>query len=322
MQILRHYLGRRQTALDCSPSYPLDVHIRSDIDGLCRMRLLRLQTTPVCSWKSPDYIWTIPGAICTVFDSSPVYLLTNKKIDLKDDILELIDKDDVASRRSNTEGRTCCICGNSETFVDSKGREHWSYHRDEEGKWTGNWLCNTCRMNTKEMKKYYKDRYDDIKYISDCRNALINIKSERCKGCIGVQICATTVGVEDLNIQMDNFRYYVDLDKHTKYGFIEVKTATFNKRDGRWYFYDIHKENFDTVLLVCMDQHGPWKNVLRMYAIPSDKITTSTTITIYDTPSIRHPRWYEEFEIDAKPFNDTYHKMNINICSVLIKRQI
>lgn len=226
-------------------------------------------------------------------------------------MLEVIDKKDT---------RKCFICGNSETYRDSEGREHWSYHYDEKGKWTRNWLCNTCRMNTESVKKYYKKRYDEIKYITDCRNARIDIKSEKCKGCIGVQICTITLGVDDLNIQIDNFGYYVDLDKHTKYGFIEVKIAVFNKRDGRWYFHDIHKENFDYIFLVCMDQYSPWKNVLRIYVVPSDRITTSTTITIYENPSVRCSRWYEEFEIDVKPFNETYHNMNIMECPVLRKR--
>lgn len=202
--------------------------------------------------------------------------------------MELIDKDDIINtRRSNNEGRVCYICGSSETHIDSEGREHWGYHRGEKGKWTGNWLCNACRNATDGAKEYYKKRYDKIKYITDCRNARVNIKSGKCKGCIGAQICAITLGVEDLNIQTDNFTYYVDLGMHTKYGFIEVKTATFNKRDGRQYFHDIHKEKFNYLFLVCMDQYGPWKNVLRIYAIPSDNITTSTTITIYENPSIR-----------------------------------
>lgn len=131
-------------------------------------------------------------------------------------------------------------------------------------------------------------------------------------------VCANTLDVKDLNIETDNFTYYVDLSEHVNYGYSEVKTATFNKIDGRWYLNRIHKENFDTLLLVCMDQYDPWKNVKRICAIPSNMITTTTTITIYDAPSVRL-RWYERFEIDPKPFNDNYHKMNINICPVLAK---
>ncbi len=57
------------------------------------------------------------------------------------------------------------------------------------------------------------------------------------------------------------------------------------------------------------------------HAIPYDKITTSTTITIYENSSIRDHRWYEEFEIDTKLFNDAYHKMNIDKCPILRKRK-
>lgn len=223
-------------------------------------------------------------------------------------MLEIIDKKDV---------RKCFICGNEKTFVDSDGRQHWAYHYNEKGECTEEWLCNTCRMNTESVKKYYKDRYDELKHITDCRNAHIDIKRARCRGCIGVQICAITLGVNILDIEMDNFRYFVDLSMHQEYGYSEVKTATLNIREGRWYFSKIHKENFDTLLLVCMDQYGYWKDVKRVYAIPTNMITTTTTITIYLNPS--RVVWYESFEIDAKPYNDTYHNMDIKNCPALGK---
>lgn len=218
--------------------------------------------------------------------------------------------------------RKCFKCGSFDTYTDADGNEHWAYNYDDNKKWTGDYLCNKCRMTAGEMKKYYKDRYDEIKYVRDCRNARINVGSEKCKGCIGAQICANTLGVDILDIEMDNFRYYVDLSKHDVYGFIEVKIATFNKRDGRWYVHKVNKENFDTLLIVCMDQYEPWRNVLKLYAIPSSKISTSTTITIYENKSIRGSRWYEEFEIDAKPFNDTYHSIDINKCPMLSRKSV
>jgi len=263
------------------------------------------------------------GLICASFDRSPVLIFDDEKlwryIEISGVIMvEIIDIYDMTKiGRRIPPGRTCYKCEKSDTYIDSDGCEHWAKHRDEKGKWTGHWLCNTCRMATDEMKKYYKERYDEIKYVRDCRNGRIDITKERCKGCIGAQICAKTLGVNILNIEMDNFRYYVDLSKHPNYGYCEVKTATFNKRDGRWYFHDIHKEKFDTLLLTCMDQYSPWDNVLKMYAIPTHKITTSTTITIYDNPSRK--TWYEEFDVDAKPFNGTYQDIDINKCPVLEK---
>lgn len=223
-------------------------------------------------------------------------------------MLEIIDKEDV---------RKCFKCGNEKTFVDHSGRQHWSYHYGEKGERTGEWLCNTCRMNTESTKKYYKDRYEELKHVTDCRNAYININRDKCKGCIGVQICAITLGVNILDIEMDNFRYFVDLSAHQEYGYGEVKTATLNVREGRWYFSKIHKENFDTLILVCMDQYEHWKDVMRIYIIPTHKITTTTTITIYLSSS--RITWYENFEIDVKPYNNTYHNMDIERCPALRK---
>jgi hypothetical protein len=99
--------------------------------------------------------------------------------------------------------RKCFKCGSFDTYTDADGNEHWAYNYDDNKKWTGDYLCNKCRMATGEMKKYYKDRYDEIKYVRDCRNARINVGSEKCKGCIGAQICAHTLGVDILDIEND-----------------------------------------------------------------------------------------------------------------------
>ncbi len=51
----------------------------------------------------------------------------------------------------------------------------------------------------------------------------MEISSPPGKDFIGQQIVAKTYGIEDCNLKMNNFRFYIDL-KHSIYGYIEVKT--------------------------------------------------------------------------------------------------
>ncbi len=39
-------------------------------------------------------------------------------------------------------------------------------------------------------------------------------------------------------------------------------------------------------------------------------------ITIYINPCVKGSKW-EEFRIDKKPYNDTYHNKKLNNCKVL-----
>ena len=68
----------------------------------------------------------------------------------------------------------------------------------------------------------------------------------------------------------------------------------------------------DTVILLRMDRE--WKNVLRVYIIPSAYIET-LCISIY-TGSIRVSKW-DKFMVDEKSYNDAYHTLDIENCSIL-----
>lgn len=55
------------------------------------------------------------------------------------------------------------------------------------------------------------------------------------------------------------------------------------------------------------------KNIERMYAIPEGELGKVTGVSIVKS---NNSRW-EKFRIDERPYNDTYHKMNIGNCPVL-----
>lgn len=203
--------------------------------------------------------------------------------------------------------RMCCKCGKDETT-----KNNWYKYRDKIGKWDNkSYICHKCHMND------YNSTYDDDRKItSKWRNGRLDPASLSGKGFIGQQIVSQTYGVEDCNLKMENFNFYVDLNKITGYGYSDVKTSSF---DGyRWHFADMVRK-CDTFFFVCMDNNWPWKNVMRMYAIPCWEIFGESNIHIYGNFRISRSKWkyIEEFRIDKKPFNYTYHNMRLENCKVL-----
>lgn len=199
--------------------------------------------------------------------------------------------------------RKCCKCG-----TDKSSNGKWNKYYDDKNNWDGkSYLCNTCKM------REYNDKI--IKPTRQCRTRELSRYSTHGKGFIGAQIVAKTNGLEDCNIKMDNFCFYVDLSRHTKYGTVEVKTATLNIEYLWWGFSGFKPENSDTTFLVCMDDNEPWKNVERIYKIPSNNIEV-TTITIFANTSMRMSKW-GKFKIDENPYNNTYHNMKLENCKVL-----
>ena len=111
---------------------------------------------------------------------------------------------------------------------------------------------------------------------------------------------------------MDNFNFIYDVyDK--EYGKTQVKARI--PYCGDWHFSGINTENYETVVLICMDKK--WKNVVRVYIIPSDCVH-SQKIAIMRNPHPSIGSKWEEFRIeDIKVYNDAYHNMSIDDCSIL-----
>lgn len=61
---------------------------------------------------------------------------------------------------------------------------------------------------------------------------------------------------------------------------------------------------------ICMDKY---MKIEKIYIIPEEKLYGKTNITISE-----NSQW-EEFRVDEEPYNDTYHNMKIEDCTVLRK---
>jgi len=199
------------------------------------------------------------------------------------------------------EERVCCVCKKHTTYVDSRGWKQWYKHKCDKKDCTG-YLCKQCW-----------DKYDDdsshsiIKGMTKSRLGQLTLYDTYGKGIIGAQTVANTLGVDDYSIIIDNFCYYVDLSKHSEYGYVEVKTMSLNVLHRQWVSGKIRHSNFDTLFLICMDQYEPWRNILEVYAIPRKNVGERIQITIRKDSS--KTAQYDRFRIDKEPYNKTFHNL-------------
>lgn len=187
----------------------------------------------------------------------------------------------------------------------------WRGHRCSKDNCTG-YLCDNCHS------KFGDSKDNTIKNMRQFRTGMLDPSSAQGKGFIGARIIAKTLGLDDCNIKTNNFNFYIDLSKHSVYGYIEVKTATFSRIDKTWNFNTNREQDYDTLVLICMDEN--WNDIERIYAIPWEYSIKRKHITIYENPS--RYCWYEKFRIDEKLYNDIFHNMKIENCQVLKNRNI
>lgn len=201
-------------------------------------------------------------------------------------------------------GRKCCVCGSD------KSSGSWCKYYDKNGYWNGtSWICSKC--------------YATITRDSDWKKGNLDPLSATGKGFIGQQIVAQTYNVEDCNIKMNNFHFYVDISKISGYGYCEVKIRSFDILQGKyeqWLFDTRREQDYDTLLTLCMDRNKPWKDVEEVYAFPWEIVIYRNKANITITRnSLKKDHWYDEFKIDEKPFNEKYHNLKLENCKVLRK---
>ncbi len=127
--------------------------------------------------------------------------------------------------------KRCCICGNNN---DVRKRYY------DNGNWDGkSRLCGNCYTNI---------NYNNIqKMLAGFRNGNLDPLSTVGKGFIGQQIIAKKYNVDDCNLKMDNFHFYVDLPKISGYGYCEVKISSLL---GKLWKAELGMEHkFDTVFV-------------------------------------------------------------------------
>lgn len=199
----------------------------------------------------------------------------------------------------------CCACDIYEIIKDYR-RLKWMIHVCDKKDCTG-YLCSKCYQRYDPRSSNNKK-----KYVTKCRNNQLEKSSNSGKGFIGEMIIAKTLDIANCNLELDNFRSYIDLYDPTIYKKIQVKTS--EPYYGCWTVHFGIEHHFDTLFILCMDKYR--KNVLRVYIIPESELYGIKAVSIYSKTRYIQSKW-EKFRVDEKPYNETYHNMKIENCKVL-----
>lgn len=219
-------------------------------------------------------------------------------------MIEPIPESETKKKRTRREKyndtNTCDICGEEDLISESTYKEY-----DQSGVWTGRWMGKKCYT-----KIYYhtieKNRPDSIgnmrKSLRNRRTGNLNKNSAQAKGDIFERLTCEWRGVDNLNIENDNFNSPIDHSRDIELGIIQTKGRVYNYIDRRWPFTcferDHHKE-FDHTICYCTDEH--MKNIERVYIFPRKEVLKRTVITIYKDPS--RDVWYDKYIIDEATIN-------------------
>lgn len=195
------------------------------------------------------------------------------------------------------------------------------------GNLDGTEICDNCGCLKKVQWNYKnKQRLCPSCYMnSDYTNGNLDPDSKVGFGFIGQRIVAKTLGLElkyDCNCSQ-GFGAPDDLYDVNKYKYINVKAATLNKNNA-WKFGLINKYTPDTYILLAFSadksdiEHVWITDAIDDLAFNIIKNRAKTIINIKNNIYSGLKR-AEPWEVDAKPYNDAYHNMSLENCSVLRK---
>jgi len=234
--------------------------------------------------------------------------------------IDIIDSKDTISRGNYrktpySETNTCDFIRENGKKCENKLTP--AYKEYEQGKWTGKWLCRE-HWRKNDYNKRPDNYNNNIKEMRPCRNKIIDLSdlsniTDQDLGHIGEEIGCRTLKIKNRNIEEDNYggnQYtegHSDTLKHMIYGFIEIKTATFDPNrfgttKGAWGASLGMGRECDNILVICMDENR--NRVKRTYMIPFIEVFGQTNITI----NVNGTR-YEKFRIDEKPYDETWQNM-------------
>lgn len=201
--------------------------------------------------------------------------------------------------KSYFEGRKCEICESDKTYIDCYGRSSWFYNKDENGNWTGGYLCSKC------FNKHDPYSHNNIrKYMRKARIGGLGKGDNHYKSIISEATVCEVLGIENLNIKNDNFEYYIDAN-HYKYGYIDIKARSPDDHD-RWGFNTRRKIDCDTYFCLGMDDE--WKNIEAVFIIPNE----DWLINVDRIAIPRYPKYsskYDIFKVDHNQYNEIYHDL-------------
>jgi len=222
-------------------------------------------------------------------------------------MLEVISKDDVVIRNffpdNYYEGRICCKCKNSKTYIRSNGNPLWYNCICGKDSCTG-YLCMKCRL--KIVAKYPDSNRNAMKSIANYRIGNVRKDSDYGISMISQAVVVKIFKIEDLTIKENNFKYYIDAESN-EHGKIDVKSSTLQQY-GIYDFVNRMKIDCDTYICLGYDRHR--RNIDNVYVIPNEEwISKLRHLCIPKNPS--RTSKYDKFKVDSSPYNRAFSDLMI-----------
>ena len=117
------------------------------------------------------------------------------------------------------------------------------------------YICNKCAM---KIRNRLPDSYNNAnKSVKDIRTGNLDKDSSTGKAIISQAVVCNVLGVEDLNMKMDNFRWCIDLEneKHRKIDVKGPSLSVFTREQFIYYYWHVdtnRKIDCDTYIILGM----------------------------------------------------------------------
>jgi hypothetical protein len=193
-------------------------------------------------------------------------------------------------RNEKFKDRKCCICGKIES-------SNWHKCLCDKVECKG-YICGAC---------YVRDYNEFIKSNRLSRTGNVAVGSSQYMTIVSQAVVAKYLNIEDLNIKMDNFEWYIDMENDV-YGKIDVKSGrlTIVNIYDAWEF-GINRK-IDSHVYFCIGFSRDLKVIDVVYIIPNEGwICNLEMITIHKYPT--RGSKYDQFKVDNKPYNDIYQEL-------------
>jgi len=224
-------------------------------------------------------------------------------------MLKIIGEDEVREHRNkkNFDGRICCRCGSVKTGKNWFGHDSWYSHSCDKKNCT-KYFCSKCWQE--DYRKLPDSHNNIIKGLANSRTGNLDRSSESGKSIIDQAVVSKVLKIEDLNIKMNNFEWYIDME-NDMYKKIDTKGSCLRIiRAGllKYYIWSFHTyKKIDINTFICIGYDRNRNNIDFVWVIPNDReLITSESINI--TKGYSGSK-YGKFKVDAKPYNDAYHSL-------------
>lgn len=179
----------------------------------------------------------------------------------------------------------------------AKGHPYREYNN--EGNWTGRWLCYSCYM--RDYHRRPGTEHSLKKMMRDRRTGNLDPNSSQSKGDKFEELTCKWRRVDNLNVLNDNYSSPIDHSRDPEFGIIQTMGRLYNTIYGRWGFTcrNLYGKSFDCVICYCTDKFG--RNIERIYIFPFEDVVDRQGITITRVPTNHRggptEPWYEKYRI-------------------------